>query len=65
MSPTSYQTALPRSTGNYYSTLIFFVKTIVKNVKFQSNLGWFSSLKKVKCFDSKKTLTLQDGKKYN
>jgi len=37
----------------------------VKNVKFQSNLGWFSSLKKVKCFDSKKTLTLQDGKKYN
>jgi hypothetical protein len=42
MSPTSYQTALPRSTDVYYITQFFFVKTIVEITDFRRLIAQLS-----------------------
>ena len=65
MSPTSYQTALPRSTDVYYSILIFFVKTIVENRYSPLIFISFFPDGNLMILYLKKTLTLRDCKKYN
>jgi hypothetical protein len=65
MSPTSYQTALPRSTVVYYNTLSFFVKTIVENGFISLTFCTFFPSMNLILLYLKKTLTLLDGKKYN